>query len=82
MLLMKPGKWLWKFIFKNSLILSEMNKDLFEKLTFEQVGVKAPGTPMRIPFFPAKSSWTLTLVAGESSNSSPAGNFDPTYLNE
>ncbi len=32
--------------------------------TLEQPGVKAPGTPKRMPFFPAKSSVTLTWWRG------------------
>lgn len=41
--------------------------------TFEQPGVKAPGTPKRIPFFPLKTSVSFTFLSGAPSCNSISG---------
>jgi len=47
--------------------------------TFVQPGVKAPGTPKIITFFPFTASAMLTLSPGVPSNKSMLGSFAPTY---
>ena len=49
------------------------------KLTFEQVGVKAPGTPIKMPFLFLNKSCILTLFAGVSSIKTESGNLVPAF---
>lgn len=46
--------------------------------TFEQPGVKAPGTPKIIIFLPAANEDMLTFSAGDASNRSTLGSLSPT----
>lgn len=46
--------------------------------TFEHVGVKAPGTPNKMPFLPANKSAMLTLLPGLSSYKVTLGNLVPS----
>lgn len=45
----------------------------------EQKGVKAPGTPKRMPFLPANISLTLIVVSGVPSCTAREGSVSPTY---
>jgi len=45
--------------------------------TFEQPGVKAPGTAKTTPFLLANKSARLTLFAGDPSKSSTLGSLSP-----
>lgn len=48
--------------------------------TLEHPGVKAPGTPKIIIFFPFAILARFTLFAGESSKRSIVGSFCPAYI--
>lgn len=59
-------------------VLYETVCGFYKKLTFEQPGVKAPGTANITTFFPAHNSAMFTLFAGESSNKSKLGILSPS----
>lgn len=54
----------------------------FEKPTFEQPGVKAPGTANRTPFLLPKTSANVTLFVGEPSKSGVVGSLSPAWKNK
>lgn len=51
----------------------------FENQTFEQPGVKAPGTANRTPFLLPKTSAKVTLFVGEPSKSGVVGSLSPAW---
>lgn len=58
--------------------MMEKQRKINFEITFEQPGVKHPGTPKTITFFPAHKSAMFTLFAGESSNKSALGILSPS----
>lgn len=75
-----PGRWVWnqqdKGVNHGKTINAQVNVAM---QTFEQPGVKAPGTAKRTPFFPLKS-WSIeTLFPGSPSWTSTAGRASPTW---
>lgn len=78
-----PGRWVWnqqgKVVNHGKTINAQVDVAM---QTFEQPGVKAPGTAKRTPFFPLKS-WSIeTLFPGSPSWTSTAGRGSPTCVTD